>query len=190
MSKIFSKMFNESKYYLKLYLFVIFLNIFILQPTKVKGESMMPTLQDNDFVILSKIENTFNLDYDYGDIVVIDPRVERIRTFSDKFKDVGIISLFIDKSEINNSWIKRIIGKGNDTIEFKNGKVYCNGKRLNEPYINDLMVQEDAIYIVPKNHFFVMGDNRNHSSDSRMIGYVPIENIKGKMLFDVNNIFR
>ena len=79
-----------------------------------------------------------------------------------------------------------MIGKGGDVLEFKNGHVYRNGGELQEPYINEPMeFTMEGSYTVPEGMVFVMGDNRNHSSDSRFIGPVPIDHVLGKVAVEL-----
>ncbi len=165
----------------------LLINLFILQPIKVEGSSMMPTLNDNDFVIISRIGKTLKLSMDYGDIVVIDKRTERKRTLADDIREISILNRFRNQ----NLWIKRVIGKPGDLIEIKDGSVHRNGVLFEEPYLKEQLINgPNESFIVPPEHIFVMGDNRNNSMDSRRIGFIPVENIKGKMALDISKLFR
>ncbi|BBI31012.1 signal peptidase I [Cohnella abietis] len=158
----------------------LIIGIFIIQPYKVDGHSMDPTLQDNQRVFISKLSHTFSYLPEYGDIVIIDSRVNRNRTFMDDVMDNPVFQLFSNKDE-RTFYIKRVIGKPGDVLEFKNSKVYRNGELLNEPYIQETMsYTSDEQWVVPDNHVFVMGDNRNHSEDSRIIGFIPLNHVIGK----------
>lgn len=159
------------------------ITVFVIQPTKVLGSSMEPTLQDGQFIFVSKLSHTFKTEPDYGDIVILDSRVDYPRTFKDDTLDHPIlIKLFgDDKKQI--FFVKRIIGKEGDEIRFIDHKVYRNGEELDEPYTNEVMqYTSDETFIVPEGHVFVLGDNRNHSTDSRDIGMIPIDHILGKKL--------
>ena len=83
--------------------------------------------------------------------------------------------------------IKRIIGLPGDHIEMKDNKLYRNGELLNEDYIKEAMVgNEDFAYDIPEGKVFVMGDNRNNSIDSRMIGYIDFDDqVVGRVFFKV-----
>ncbi|NMB34123.1 MAG: signal peptidase I [Clostridium sp.] len=159
---------------------------FILQPTKVRGSSMESTLHNNDHIIISKLIHTFSKEPDYGDIVVIDKRIKRKRTITDDLTDCfkySSLSYFFNKNIEEIFWIKRVIGKSGDKLEFKEGIVYRNGIALSEPYIKEPMCfTSNEPLIVPENHVFVLGDNRNNSSDSRAIGPIPLDHIVGKYL--------
>jgi signal peptidase I len=165
----------------------VLINLFLFQPVKVEGESMQPTLLDKDFVILSRIGKTFNSGWDYGDIVVIDRRIDRKRSLLDDIHDLGIFN----RMENRNLIIKRIIGLPGDIIEIRSEGVYRNGDLLEEPYLVEEFVYDSTeYYIVPEDHVFVLGDNRKNSMDSRTIGFIPIDNIKGTMVLDISKLLR
>ena len=136
------------------------IHIFLFVPTKVSGSSMYPTLTNGEYLIVSKISHVLRETPNYGDIVIIDSR-----------------------THMERSWmVKRVIGKPGDKLEFHDGHVYRNGEKLDEPYINEPMeFSMDGSYTVPEGDVFVMGDNRNHSSDSRFIGPVPIDHVLGRV---------
>lgn len=138
-------------------IFYIIINVFIFS-ARVDGASMYPTLNDDDFLI--SLKGIINNDYKYGDIVV----------FSVESRDYLLI--------------KRIIGLPGDHIEIKQGNVYRNGTKLNEPYI-DVETDGDINQIIEEGNYFVLGDNRGNSADSRVpeIGQIGAEDIKGKILF-------
>lgn len=164
------------------------IHIFIFVPTKVDGQSMYPTLHDGQYLIVSKIGHVFRNVPEYGEIVIIDSRTERVRTWIDDIQEPmkNYISIF-DKSQANHVvWVKRVIGKAGDKLEFHDGHVYRNGTLLEEAYINEPMeFSMEGEYVVPEGTVFVMGDNRNHSSDSRFIGAVPINNVLGNVVFSL-----
>jgi signal peptidase I len=157
----------------------LLIGIFIIQPTKVLGHSMDPTLHDEQHIFISKLSHTFHLQPKYGDIVIIDSRVERQRNFVDDLKEHPLISLFYGGDD-RIVYVKRVIGRPGDALEFKDHKVYRNGEALDEPYLNETMSYTSPNkMVVPENEFFVMGDNRNNSKDSRNIGFVPLDHILG-----------
>jgi len=122
---------------------------------RVDGFSMVPTLQDGEFVLVSKLTYRFG-DVERGDIIVfhfpMDPQQELI---------------------------KRVIGLPGDTVSVQNGKVSVNGQVLDEPYIAAAPAYSGE-WIVPDNQLFVLGDNRNDSSDSHSWDFLPFENVVGK----------
>ena len=84
------------------------------------------------------------------------------------------------------SFIKRIIGVANDEIRIADGKVYLNGKPLDEPYLDEGMTTEAQLFTdikVPEGYVFVMGDNRTQSTDSRAFGCIPVNKIESKVAF-------
>ncbi|KJS19521.1 MAG: hypothetical protein VR72_18350 [Clostridiaceae bacterium BRH_c20a] len=165
----------------------VIINLFILQPSNVFGSSMEPTLQEGDLVVMSKILNTFDIEPDYEEIVIIDSQVKKKHTLKDDlvftFKYNKISSLLFKQIPEDKYWIKRVIGRSGDVIEFKDGRIYRNGELLEEKYIKEEMYTPNYKVVIPERHIYVLGDNRNHSADSRIIGSVPIENVLGKLIF-------
>ena len=169
--------------------FLIFvLRTFAYEPYQIPSGSMIPGLKVGDFILVNKhsyglkinrVGNAFALseDPDYGDVVVFIP------------------------PHVNVPYIKRLIGKPGDTIGYLNKKIYVNGQPIDQELIStsaeETLLKEtfnnseriirivggSASYPeefeVPKNHYFVMGDNRDNSSDSRYFGFVPRENFMG-----------
>jgi signal peptidase I len=141
-----------------------FIYLFIAQPHKVSGSSMFPNFHDGDYIITDKLSYRFGQPT-LGDVVVFkNPRDE------------------------SQDFIKRIIGVAGDKVRLENNHVYLNGKLLPEEYIatdvpTDGMafLQEGDEITVPEGDFFVLGDNRPHSSDSRDWGYVKKGEIIGKV---------
>ena len=140
--------------------------LFIVQPHEVKGSSMEPTFQNNEYIITDKISYRFGKP-NRGDVVIFKAPVN---------PDVD--------------YIKRIIGLPGETVMVQSGRIYIDGKMLNEPYLEDLtpifpggFIKEGVVVSIPENHYFVMGDNRPHSSDSREFGPIEKKLIIGKAVF-------
>jgi len=129
---------------------------FIGQVTVVRGASMEPTLHDNERLIANKISYRFETP-ERGEIIIFRPPLE-----------------------IKRNYIKRIIGVPGDKIEIANGEVYANGEKLEESYVKNRSYGNMPPTIVPDNSFFVLGDNRPNSSDSRYWGFVPRKNVVGR----------
>jgi signal peptidase I len=162
---------NESWEWIKALLIAFALaaliRVFLFTPIVVDGVSMMPTLEDGDRMIVNKIGYTIGKP-DRFDIVVFHAPEQK-------------------------DYIKRIIGLPGDTVEYRNDILYINGEPMEEPYLNqykeevaDSPLTEDFTLegklnseVVPKDHVFVLGDNRRKSKDSRHIGVVPIDEIIG-----------
>ena len=142
-------------------LLVIGIN-FCFQLVLVNGDSMNPKYQNNDFLISSKIAYK-NHSPQKGDIVIVDG----------KSKDLDI------------DIIKRVVATAGDTVEIKKGQLIINDKKVKEDYIDETMNKDMHKMTVKKNTVFIMGDNRNHSIDSRVFGSIPIQDIMGKVIFDL-----
>ena len=149
-----------------LYLLVIiglsFLIItFVGQRYRVDGSSMETTLSDGDNLIVDKISYRFR-----------DPKRYEIIVFPYQYKE-------------NTYYIKRIIGLPGETVQVKDGYVYINGEQLDEHYGNELMVDPGTAaepITLGEDEYFVLGDNRNHSSDSReeTVGVINRDNLVGR----------
>ena len=144
---------------------VVILFTFVIRLIGVDGHSMVPTLQDGDRLLV--LNSLLYDDYQYGDIVVLR---------KDTFLDEPIV--------------KRVIATAGQTvdIDFNTGSVYVDGALLKENYINELTYLEEGTEFpltVPEGSIFVMGDNRNHSSDSRdsRLGTVDTRYVIGKAVF-------
>ncbi|MBM7613646.1 signal peptidase I [Alkaliphilus hydrothermalis] len=159
----------------------LLINIFILELYTVQQTSMMPTFSDGDQVMAWKLNLFLKQEPNYGDIVIVDSNVERMRTLKDEIKETALINRIIGNQN-KRTWIKRIVGKPGDYLEMKENKIYRNGELVAEDYILEEMRVSFSPITVPDNHYFVMGDNRNNSKDSRMIGAIPSENIRGKVV--------
>lgn len=127
-----------------------------IQSFIVVGPSMEPSFQNGQRLLINKIVYRFH-NPERGDVIIFHP-----------------------PNSPQSDYIKRIIALPGDTVEIKTGVVYVNSSQLSEPYINDppnYTLQQQKI---PDNHYFVLGDNRNNSSDSHNGWTVPSQNIIGK----------
>ncbi|HWW77245.1 MAG TPA: signal peptidase I [Pyrinomonadaceae bacterium] len=137
--------------------------VVVAQPVKVEGTSMLPRLHDGERIFVNKLIY-------YGL-----PEIER-----------GDIVVFWFPNDPSKSYIKRVIGLPGETVQMRAGRIFVNGKELPEPYLEHALNvaggDEPPTYVKP-HYYFVMGDNRDNSSDSRMWGLVPEKYIYGKALF-------
>lgn len=190
--KTIGEIISWSKALLFSFSIAIIVSAFIFQPFTVSGSSMEPTLDGEDPRNEEKIGDrvlTYKSAYilgeepKYNDMVIIDSRINRKRTIKDNFFESPIVSFFFRNSDNEKSlWIKRVIGEAGDTLEFIDGKVYRNGFELVEDYIKEDESFPFETIVVQENHVFVMGDNRNGSKDSRIVGSIPRENVIGKVI--------
>src|SRR3989338_1161116 len=169
----------------------------------IPSESMIPTLKINDRLIVEKVTKNlrfvgFNLPVQRGDILVFYPPPEGNRGKDLRYDPLSIFARWTGLPFLpqDDAYIKRIVGLPGDIIEIKKDEgVYINGRLLNEPYVNELPkynctdLNDIEVYrkkglsgkiIVPKGHFFLMGDNRNRSQDSHVWGFLDNKRIVGR----------
>ena len=143
--------------YIIIILVVLFIKAFIVTPIKVNGESMYPTLEEGDIMILNKTAYYFNKPKRF-DIVVVDMPDEYL--------------------------IKRVIGLPGEHIEYKDNTLYVDGKKAVENFkhgvTDDFNIEELNSTTVPENSYLVMGDNRGNSLDSRELGFIREDQLLGK----------
>lgn len=146
----------------------VLLGVFAVQPVVVEGTSMLPHLADGERLLVNKLVYYKWQSVSWG-------HLER-----------GDIVVFWYPSDPDKSYVKRIIGLPGETVEVRNGRVYINGRELREPYIDEIHNQnlrDSIVKAVDQHYYFVMGDNRDNSSDSRVWGLVPEKYIYGKAFF-------
>ena len=150
---------------------------FIVKPYRIPSESMVPTLTIGQRVLVNRIGNNFT-DPEVGDVVVFHPpsgSESNTCGNPDKPEDQACDKPTSDRADVN--FIKRVVGVGGDRISIRGGRVIRNGKRTTEDFIRDCGGGEGCdlprTFTVPAGHFFMMGDNRGESDDSRFWGPVP-----------------
>ncbi|NLL06734.1 MAG: signal peptidase I [Clostridiaceae bacterium] len=187
MKNIIKEILSWLGYVLSAVLIGLAINTFVFQPTQIVGCSMESTFFENDKIIVNKLIHTLRSEPEYGDVVIIDSRVKRNRTLKDDLTDsikYNAITSMITKEKQDILWIKRVIGKSGDTLEYIDGTLYRNGEAIQEDYIKEPMNYfPEGKIIVPEDCIYVMGDNRNSSLDSRVIGSVPLNHVIGKYAF-------
>lgn len=159
------------------------ISVFFFQTYDINDVSMEPTFDcQGNRVIIFLTPYIFRAVPERGDIVIIDSRVDRKRSLLDRLIESPLPALLAGPDR-KHLWIKRVVGLPGDHLEFIMGRVYVNGELLAESYVKEKMALEYEPLVVPDGNIFVLGDNRNHSSDSRQIGPVPLENIQGRVIF-------
>lgn len=138
-------------------LMIVLIRTYVVTPVRVDGTSMYNTLNDGDILLLEK----YDQNYERFEIVVFEINGEKL--------------------------IKRVIGLPGETVEYKNNTLYINGEKINEEYgygdTSDFYLEELNLNKVPDNHYFVLGDNRNNSLDSRYFGCIPKDKIIGSVRY-------
>ena len=143
---------------------------------------MEPTLEINDRVLVLKDALT-PINIESGDIVIFyNPEIPYSQDFLEEYyQALQVWNLNTSDSILNTAIIKRVVGVGGDVVNIeKDGKVFVNGKQFIVLNIEESSYFQNQTYTVPENEFFVLGDNRINSQDSRYIGTVPTRNIIGK----------
>ena len=179
---------------------VIFLGrFFIGTPTIVKQISMYPTLEQDQRLWLNRwgrtihalpkrgeiitFEEPSKISYSESEIDVKNP----VAKFYDRKGWEWFIDEFLEKGD-KRSYIKRVIALPGEHVKIENGKVYIDGKELQEDYlqpgvVTDVVGVGFSDFVVPENCVFAMGDNRNHSTDCRSFGCIPLEKIESTVAF-------
>ena len=154
-----SSVLNATLPYIIIVIVVALIRTFIITPVQVEGMSMYSTLDDKEILLLKKYDKS----YDRFDVVVFNYN--------------------------NTKLIKRVVGLPGDTVEYKDNKLYINGKYIKEEFLKnnqetyDFSLEDLGYETLPDGYYFVMGDNRTNSTDSRVIGLVSAEDIEGTTNF-------
>jgi len=133
------------------------LHIFVFQFSVVRGSSMRPNIQDGDRLLVDRVSYSVT-QIDRFDVVILE-----------------------SPNDAQVDYVKRIIGLPGDRIVIRDGRVFVNGRRIKEPFDSYLDRAATSSYVVPDKSYFVMGDNRPVSSDSREGWYVAQDHIKGRV---------
>lgn len=149
--------------YIVIIVVVVLFRTFIATPVIVDGDSMLPNLKDNQVMILYKLPKELKR----FDIVVVEHKVQGQK----------------------ENLVKRIIGLPGEDVEYKNNKLYINDKEVEEEFIvcetNDFNLASLGYLEIPEDYYFVVGDNRGDSLDSRILGLIPRDEIEGKIVFSL-----
>lgn len=147
-------------------LLAILIRTYVAEPRYIPSDSMVPTLQMGDRLVVDKVSYRFH-----------EPATEDIVVFDapQQLQSLGYAK--------DQAFIKRVIGQPEQIVEVTEGKVYLDHQPLQEDYIAEPPAYQLAAIRVPPNEFFVMGDNRNNSNDSHVWGFLPKHNIIGRAVF-------
>lgn len=157
--QIFKEILDWVKTIVLALLITFFIKFFILDLTRIAGASMENTLFTDDLVVIEKISKNLTRKYKVGDVIIFHSPIEE------------------------KLYVKRIIGMPGDEVELRNGKFYVNGNQLDEPYYttgNFTQSEGENHWILGADEFFMVGDNRPKSNDSRKFGPVYEDNFVGK----------
>ena len=170
---------------------------FIGTPTIVKQASMYPTLIQDERLWLNRWGRTTKTLLKRGDIITFEEPA-KIKYTASEIDESNPVAQYNDRTGFDwfihnfleigkRSYIKRVIALPGEHVEIKDGSVYIDGEKLDEPYlqdgiVTDLYVNTNGVgfddFVVPENCVFAMGDNRNHSTDCRAFGCIPLEKIE------------
>lgn len=148
--------------YVVILVVILLLKCFVFSTIQVNGDSMMNTLHSKDIMILDKI--------------------------SYRFSEIERFDIIVIKSE-REDLIKRVIGLPGEHVAYRDNKLYINGKKVEDQFSNvktaDFELEDIGFDRIPKDMYFVLGDNRTDSIDSRIIGLVPKDKIAGHATFTI-----
>ena len=158
-------------------LIALFIRTFIVQAFDIPSGSMEPTLLPGDYILVNKFIYGIRIPY------------TNIKIFSYNKPKLGDVIVFIYPKDPSRDFIKRVIGMPGETVQIIGGKIYVNNAQVHDPwgyfdkkeppgFIEE--VENFGPVVVPEDSFFVMGDNRNNSEDSRFWGFLPFDNVLGK----------
>ncbi len=153
--------------FLIIVVFILF-GVFAVQPVVVEGTSMVPQLQDGERLLVNKLV------------------YYKFQSFSWGHLERGDVVVFWYPGDPDKSYVKRVIGLPGETVEIRGRMILIDGRQLNEPYLDTIhnqSLRDNMSEQVKEHYYFVMGDNRDNSSDSRIWGLVPEKYIYGKAFF-------
>jgi signal peptidase I len=194
----YSRWYGLISIFLGLFLAVVLFRIFFYEPFRIPSGAMLPTLKVGSQVVVAK--SGFGIYHSHG--------ITFLKTPPSKELHRGELIVFLYPEDESLTFIKRIIGLPGDTVEYKNKRLTINGTAVESRVVSESPVNEiveehlenhtfqvqhnksrqsqNAVYTVPATYYFMMGDNRDDSRDSRVWGFLPAENIVGRVVYTLD----
>ncbi len=156
----------------------------VVQNFRVEGASMDPTLHTGQYLLINKVLYA-RADGTLLERLIPDRTPQDMPNFIFGGPERGDIVVFLSPGQTDKDFIKRVIALPGETIEGKNGRIFIDGRQLVEPYLAEDPVGDFPAKMIPKDHVWVMGDNRNRSSDSRVFGPINESKIVGRAILRI-----
>ena len=170
------------------FLIAFLVKTFVAQAFFIPSESMVHTLEVGDRVLVSRMSYKLH-EPRRGDVVVFTSPFESEGTGDDRSVPSRVIHTVLEsvglRQPSTEDFIKRVIALPGETVEGKDGKIRVNGRELVEPYLAEEPVGDFPAKMIPEDHVWVMGDNRNRSSDSRVFGPIKESKIVGRAILRI-----
>lgn len=162
------------------------INTKVFAMAKVQQSSMENTLYSDEKLIVDKLSYNF-VKPERGDIIIFLKDEEKGNVLEESYKYIKEVTSFNHLADNRTRYVKRVIGVEGDEINISSGYVYINGEKIEESYIKGETYDRDVEFpiVVGENQFFVLGDNREVSQDSRDFGLINVNQIEGKAIFRV-----
>ena len=164
----------------------VIIKTFVVQPFYIPSGSMSPTLEVDDRVMVSKVNDVFG-EIERGEILVFENpyRVDEEESVPEAVVRSVLEALGIRTSAYDDL-VKRVIALGGEEIEIRDNQVFIDGVALDEPYLQTGSRMPDfGPQAIPADHLFMMGDNRNSSSDGRVFGPIPVDDVIGEAVIRI-----
>lgn len=164
----------------------VVIKTFVIQPFYIPSGSMIPTLEIDDRVMVSKVNGLVG-DIERGEILVFENpyRLEEEESVPEAVVRSVLEALGIRTSPYDDL-VKRVVALGGEEIQIRDSRVMIDGLALDEPYLQPGSTMPDfGPQVIPEGHLFMMGDNRNQSSDGRVFGPIPVEDVIGEAIIRI-----
>lgn len=164
----------------------VVIKTFVIQPFYIPSGSMIPTLEIDDRVMVSKVNDLFG-DIERGEILVFE---NPYRVVEQESVPEAVVRSVLEALGIRTSpyddLVKRVIALEGEEIQIRDSEVLIDGVAIDEPYLNEGSLMPDfGPQVIPPDHLFMMGDNRNSSSDGRVFGPIPVDDVIGEAVIRI-----